>query len=84
MFPKIIFALFISIPALAEAEYYKVVVKRIDSNLYKTADGLYIETKSCYEYATNVEAILKYEQYSYDNKLIFDNGTACDISKVFK
>ena len=37
---------------------------------------MYIETKYCYEYATRAEAVLRYEQYSYDNKLIFDSGTS--------
>lgn len=75
----------IAIPTLAYAEYYKVNVKRVDANLYKTATGgLYIETRYCYEYTYGDDAILKYEKYSYDNKLIFSSGTSCDVAKVFK
>ena len=75
----------IAIPTLAYAEYYKVNVKRVDANLYKTTTGgLYIETRYCYEYTYGDDAILKYEQYSYDNKLIFSSGTSCDVAKVFK
>lgn len=66
------------------AEYYKVEVTRLDSNLYKTSDGFYIETKFCHEYARSEEAILSYEQYLYDNKLIFKNSTSCDVKRVFK
>lgn len=73
------------IPILAYAEYYKVNVKRIDKDLYKTTtDGLYIQTRYCYEYTYGDDAVLKYDQYSYDNKLIFDSGTSCDVVKVFK
>jgi len=39
---------------VANAEMYKVHVKRTDSNL----------------------------QYSYDNKLVFENGTSCDVESV--
>ena len=74
----------IYIPISANAEYYKVNVKRIEKDLYKTDTGLYIQTQYCYEYTYGDSAILKYEQYSYDNKIIFDSGTSCDIKKVFK
>jgi hypothetical protein len=75
----------IAVPTMAYAEYYKVNVKRVDENLYKTTTGgLYIETRYCYEYTYGDDAILKYEQYSYDNKLIFSSGTSCDVVKVFK
>lgn len=76
--------LFLVPASLAIAEYYKVNVRRVDSNLYKTSEGLYIETKYCYEYAYGEDAVLKYEQYSYDNKLIFNSGSSCDVAKVFK
>ncbi len=68
----------------AVAEYYKVNVKRVDQDLYRTSTGLFIQTKYCYEYAYGEDAILKYEQYSYDNKLIFDSGTSCEVARVFK
>lgn len=68
----------------AFAEYYKVYVKRVDQNLYKTDSGIYIQTKYCYEYTYGDQAILNYEAYSYNNKLIFDSGATCDVDKVFK
>ncbi len=66
------------------AEMYKVTVRRIDKDLYKTSDGVYIQTKYCYEYAYGDDAVLIYEKYSYDNKLVFHNGTVCEVEKVFK
>ncbi len=74
-----------AMPALAFAEYYKINVKRVEQDLYKTTTGgLYIQTRYCYEYTYGDEAILKYEDYSYDNKIIFGSGTECDVIKVFK
>ena len=69
---------------IASAEVYKVYVKRVDSNLYKTSEGIFIETQYCYHYSYGEEAILKYEPYSYDNKIIWDDDSTCDVKRVFK
>lgn len=78
-------SILITSSAAAYAEMYKVNVKRIDKDLYKdTSSGVIIQTRYCYEYTYGDEAILKYEQYSYDNKLIFNSGTSCEVAKVLK
>lgn len=69
---------------VASADVYQIYLKRIDQDLYKTSEGIYIETQYCYHYSYGEDAILKYEQYSYDNKIIFDNDESCDVKKVFK
>ena len=74
----------LAVAGAASAEMYAVNVRRIDKDLYKTDEGLYIQTKYCYEYAYGEDAVLKYETYGYDNKLIFDSGEVCDVEKVFK
>lgn len=74
--------LFLSMPAWAE--FYKVNITRIEKDLYKTTEGVFIETKYCYEYATREDAVLSYERYSYDNKLIFSNNQSCDVKRVLK
>lgn len=74
----------LAIAGTAAAEMYAVNVRRIDKDLYKTSGGVYIQTKYCYEYAYGDDAVLIYEKYSYDNKLVFDNGTVCEVEKVFK
>lgn len=75
--------LILALAGAAQAELYRVVVSRIDSNLYKDHNtGVVIETKYCYEYATRDEAVLRYEQYSYDNKLIFSSGTTCEVKAL--
>ncbi len=67
------------------AKFYIVTIKRIDDDLYKdTENDLFIETKYCHERVSGEEAVLKYSDYSYDNKLIFENGTTCDVKRVFK
>jgi hypothetical protein len=68
-------------------EYYKVRPKRIEQDLYKDLEsGLYIQTEYCYEYAYGEDGILKYDPYAtrYDNKLIFNSGTACNVVRVFR
>lgn len=68
---------------LANAEMYKVNVKRTDSNLYiDRSNKILIKTKYCYEYTYGEDAILVYEKGSYSNKLVFENGTSCDVESV--
>lgn len=68
---------------LANAEMYKVYIKRADSNLYvDRSNKILIKTKYCYEYTYGSDAILVYERGSYSNKLVFDNGTSCDVESV--
>ncbi|OBX06429.1 hypothetical protein QV09_12185 [Gallibacterium salpingitidis] len=67
---------------IARAEFYKVEIRRESSNLYQTREGIYIKTKFCYEYAIWESAILSYDKYSYNNKLIFNNGQSCEVEKI--
>ena len=77
-------ALLLAAAGTAHAEMYVVQIKRIDKDLYKTDEGIYIQTKYCYRYTYGDEAVLSYDQYCYDNNLIFDDGDVCDVVKVFK
>jgi hypothetical protein len=82
---KLVTALAIACATVASGSdgYYRVSPKRIDANLYRDVNtGLIIETRYCYEYAYGEDAILKYDRYSYDNKLIFDSGNVCDVVRV--
>jgi hypothetical protein len=71
---------------LAASTYYKLEwVKRVDQDLYSAKSGtakVLIETKFCYEIAIGDDATLKYDAYSYDNKIIFNNDQSCDVQKV--
>lgn len=71
-----------AVPAFAEL--YSVNVKRVDQDLYKDINtGMLIQTRWCYEYTYGGDAVLKYEPYAYDNKLIFlDSDTSCEVVKV--
>lgn len=68
-------------------KFYKLEsVRRIDNNLYSFRSGIVsgiVVTRYCYEYSYNEEAILKYEEYSYDNKIIFNNGKVCEVASVY-
>lgn len=70
---------------IAETDYYRIYVTRVEKDLYRTTDNkIFIKTKYCWEWARNEEVILVYNKYSrFDNKLIFKNGTSCDVEKVF-
>ena len=71
--------------SLVHAEYYTVTVTRIEQDLYKVeyqSPSIYIVTRYCYEYVYHEEAVLKYEQYSYDNTLFFDSGGSCEVDEV--
>ena len=81
----VFFAGLISVSALA-GEYYRLDgVSRVDQDLYKTVDGVYIETRYCYYYAYYEDAILKWEgEYSYDNKVIWEDDSTCEVEKIFR
>lgn len=66
------------------AETYRVRVTRIDKDLYRDdSSKVIIETRYCYEYAYGDEAVLRYESYAVDNKLVFiSSGTSCDVKSL--
>ena len=67
----------------AYAELYRITVSRIDQDLYKDDNsGAILENQYCYEYATWENAVLKYEPYSFDNKIIFENGQTCEVKEI--
>ena len=69
----------------AHAEFYRLTVSRIDSNLYEDKiSHMYIYTRFCYEFVYFEDAILSYEPHSYDNKIIFKNGNTCEVKKVMR
>jgi len=88
----IVFASLLLASVAVATDYYKGTVTRIERNLYHV-DGsdLYIQTKSCYEYARSAKALLAWEgPGTYDdNKLMFldykgEAETTCDVVKVFR
>ena len=72
--------------ARASTDYYKLTgVRRVDQDLYKTSDGLIVQTQYCYHYTYGEEAILKWEgQYSYNNKIIWKDDSKCDVKSLLK
>lgn len=81
----IVIVLVIALCGMSFAELYKVHVKRIGTNLYKDLNsGIIIETQFCYKYTFGEDVILKYEPYSFDNKLIFDDGSSYRVVKIYR
>ena len=65
----------------AHAKTYEVYVKRVGPNMYETKEGLNIRTIRCKHVTEGERATLDYEWASYDNKLIFENGESCAVTK---
>lgn len=73
------------IAAAVYADFYEVNVTRIEQDLYQdTVSKGYIQTRFCYEYVYHQDAVLVYEAYSTTNKLVFEDGTSCEVRRVFK
>ena len=67
-------AFFAVIVSVASLDTYNVTVSRIDQDLYRDhRSNSVIETQYCHEYATRVDAIVRWNgAYSSTNALIFD------------
>jgi hypothetical protein len=66
----------------AQAEYYNIDIKRVDTKLAIVNGNIPIEWQlSCLEvWAGTESAILKYDgKYSWDNFVLFDNGRKCEL-----
>ena len=72
----------ISVPT----DYYKLSgVRRVDQDLYKTNDGVIVQTQYCYHYTYGEDAILKWEgPYSHSNKIIWKDDSKCDVKSLLK
>jgi len=61
-----------------------VTVSRYRENIYQDdRSGKLIQTEDCHKDSDPEEAILKYERDSHSNKLIFEDGTICDVKSLF-
>ena len=82
---KLIFILLFFLTTSLYAEYYKVNVIRVTEDLYKdNYSGVFIKTSFCFEYAYGEDAVLKYDDFGFNNMLIFQDGTICDVVGIFK
>ena len=86
---KVLIFLALSLLAASQvlAKLYSLTeVKRVGRGVYTARDAGYqkivIETRYCYvEAAGGEKATLKYDPYSYDNKIVFDRDS-CDVKSV--
>lgn len=82
---KVVLILIFSI-SLSWAEFYKLNIKKVDDNLYKSKEGFYIKTRFCFKINSLwfQEVILNYtNEYSYNNKMIFSDNSTCGVEKIF-
>jgi hypothetical protein len=87
--PAIVFLLLV-IPRISKAEKYEVMIKRVESNLYKdVTTGTLIKTSLCLELAIMDDAILVWDcalnTRSFGcGKLVFINsGESCQVDAVY-
>jgi hypothetical protein len=60
------------------AAFYKLEgVSRVDTNLYKTRNGVYIETRYCYHYTYGEDAIYN----DLTNEIIWQDKSKCNVVK---
>ena len=84
----VVFLLMVLVLAAATSgsagDYYKLEnVKRVEQDLYRSGN-LYIETKYCYHYTYGETAVLKWDGPYGDNKIIWDDDSACQVKNFFK
>lgn len=79
-------ALLLAATPAATADMYRVYVRRIGQDLYQdTSSGVVIQTQFCYHYCYGEEAILIWEgPYSYNNKLIFEDGSSYRVVRIMR
>ena len=73
--------------ASMEAAQYKVVIRRLDTNLFQAkASKVIIETRRCGDWTANddeEEAILNWEGAFGNNWILFSaSGTRCDVATI--
>lgn len=85
LFVVVAAALLLFCTASTAAYYYALRgVKRLDKDLYKSSDGLYIETRYCYHYTFGEDAVLKWEGPYGDNKIIWDDDSTCQVKNIWR
>ena len=89
MLPRAVFitavCLLASVASTGAAQY-KVVIKRLDSNLFQAqASKVFIETRRCGDLMPDAEeeAILNWEGSFGNNWILFTaSGTRCDVASI--
>ncbi|HEY9097228.1 MAG TPA: hypothetical protein VIN38_00005 [Thiobacillus sp.] len=74
----------LSVSTWAEAEISIVHITKVEQDLYKTSEGQYIETSSCFLEANGERAVLDYVKYRCNNNLQFGLNGSCQVQFVFK
>lgn len=74
---------------LTEVKFHQVSVTRSQTDVYSFKGGFgntavkgILVTNRCYKYAYNEPAVIRFEKGSRDNKVLFKDGTVCEIKSV--
>ena len=72
-------------PISAPELYELSGVKRVDQDLYRSSEGIYIETQYCYHYTYGEDVVLRWEgKYAVNNKIYWENDSTCAVKSVWK
>jgi hypothetical protein len=85
---KVIYALVVilaaSISGVGAVERIPVNIKSIERNHYQTIEeSMHIHTRYCDEIAYADSALLVFEPYGLENKLVFRSGVTCEVTQVY-
>jgi hypothetical protein len=65
-------------------ERIPVSIKSVERNHYQTLEeGMHIHTRHCDEIAYADNALLVFEPYGLENKLVFRSGVSCEVTQVY-
>lgn len=81
--PAIALCTGLSLTPWAQAEISIVHITKVEQDLYKTTEGQYIETSSCFLEANGERTVLDYVKYRCNNNLQLAPDQSCQVQFVF-
>lgn len=74
----------ISAASVAAVERIPINIKSVERNHYQTIEeSMHIHTRYCDEIAYADSALLVFEPYGLENKLVFRSGVTCEVTQVY-
>ncbi|ARS50976.1 hypothetical protein CO724_03150 [Ectopseudomonas mendocina] len=73
-----------SAAGVGAVERIPVNIKSVERNHYQTIEeSMHIHTRYCDEIAYADSALLVFEPYGLENKLVFRSGVTCEVTQVY-
>lgn len=74
----------ISAASVDAVERIPINIKSVERNHYQTIEeSMHIHTRYCDEIAYADSALLVFEPYGLENKLVFRSGVICEVTQVY-